>query len=457
MGISAIFQILALLAAALPQRAFAGSGPGRFQGGTGRAVAFGSAVVLVAAFVGYEVVFNRAIVEAGPASMIAGLPVQFLVAGVGKLVSATRSDELLLLGLGEAVALGVFLCHLDALGPRVRPVVAGLVATLLAATALALPGSDSSDSYLYVGLATLGAQAYAPPAIPFTGDLHVVNAIWGTPLFPSAYGPAWIAFSALLIAPLGSLAAKVFAFKVLGLASVLACAYLARRLGAARVVVAGVLCNPALYVTYVASAHNDLFATDLVLVAMLAARRSLPLAYACALGACLVKISLGPVAVVAALTSRSMRVRATFAFLLVLVVGAVYALHGGLLWHALLSAAAAFRQPQSPLTTAFRIALVAVTLASSAWIVFAGRVRAQTAWAPAAIGDSTLPSYTIWGFPLALTSTPVAVVYLVTLPFLSFFQNPTLPGTPALEFASYGFLLAAIFAVAYQLRPRATH
>jgi hypothetical protein len=448
-----LFPILALFAAALPLRAFAGSGSGLARYSPSRGVAFFAAAALAAAFVGYEVCFNRAIVEAHPASMIAGQPILFLVRGVGKLVSASRADELGLLALVEAIALGTFLAHLEALGTRARRATAGLVATALAAAALVMPASDSSDSYLYVGLGTLGVHAYAPDPVPFRGDLHLINAIWGTPLFPSAYGPVWIAVSALLIAPLASLGAKLFAFKVLGLASVLACAYLARLLGAARVVVAGIVCNPGLYVTYVASAHNDLFAIDLVLVAMLAARRSVPLAYAFALAASLVKLTLVPVAVVAVARQPSIWVRASFAVLLALAVGMVYAVHGGLLWHALTPAMQQYQHGWSPLEVALRAALVAVALGAGAWIVVSGRVRAQAAWAPPALGASILASYTIWGLPLALTATPVAVVYLVTLPILLFFQSPTLPGTPALEIASYSFLLLSIFVAIYRLRP----
>jgi hypothetical protein len=388
--------------------------------------------------------------------MVAGQPIQFLVRGVGKLVSASRADELGLLALAEAVALGIFLAHLGALGSRTRRATAGLVATVLAAAALVMPASDSSDSYLYVGLGTLGVHAYAPPPVAFPGDLHLINAIWGTPLFPSAYGPVWIAVAALLIAPLGSLGAKLFAFKLFGLVCVLACVCLARLLGAARVVVAGIACNPALYITYVASAHNDLFAIDLVLLAMLAARRSVPLAYAFALAASLVKLTLVPVAIVAVAKQPSIWVRGSFAFLLALAVATLYALHGGLLWHALTPAVQQYRHVWSPLELALRAALVVVALASSAWIVVSGRVRAQAAWAAPALGASMLASYTIWGLPLALTARPVAVVYLVTLPILLFFQNPTLPGTPSLEIASYAFLLLSIFVVAYRLRPALT-
>jgi hypothetical protein len=186
---------------------------------------------------------------------------------------------------------------------------------------------------------------------------------------------------------------------------------------------------------------------------MLAARRSVPLAYAFALAASLVKLTLVPVAVVAVARQPSIWVRASFAVLLALAVGMVYAVHGGLLWHALTPAMQQYQHGWSPLEVALRAALVAVALGAGAWIVVSGRVRAQAAWAPPALGASILASYTIWGLPLALTATPVAVVYLVTLPILLFFQSPTLPGTPALEIASYSFLLLSIFVAIYRLRP----
>jgi hypothetical protein len=51
-------------------------------------------------------------------------------------------------------------------------------------------------------------------------------------------------------------------------------------------------------------------------------------------------------------------------------------------------------------------------------------------------------------------STPVAAVYLVTLPVLSFFQCTALPVTGTLDVAGDAFVLATIFVVAYRLRPR---
>jgi hypothetical protein len=389
-----------------------------------------------------------------PASVLAGLPLHFVNAIAKESVHAARADELLALALAEAVALGVFLFYLGALRPLARRGTVGFVVAVLAAAALATPAADSGDPYFYVGLATLGTHAYAPPGTPFGGDLHAINVIWGTPMFASSYGPVWIAVSALLVAPLGTLGAKLFAFKLLGFASVISCAYLARRLGAARAVVAGIACNPALYLAYVAGAHNDLFAVDLVLAAVLACRRSVALAFVLVLAASLVKPTLAPVALVALATLPSLRVRASFAALLVVAVSAVYALDGGLMWHALLSTAGAFAHPMSPPDAVFRAALVAVALAGSAWTVLTGRVRSQTAWAPPAFGAAALPSYSIWGLPLALTSTPVAVVYLVTLPVLSFFQCTALPVTGTLDVAGDAFVLATIFVVAYRLRPR---
>jgi hypothetical protein len=450
-----VFQIFALLAALLPLRAFGAGGPaaGRVPSKQGW-VALASAGALVAVFAGYVVAFAGAVAEVHPASVLAGLPIRFVNAITKETVRASRADDLLLLALAEAVLLGIFLFNLGALGPRTRRATIGILAAGLAAAALATPAADSGDPYFYVGLATLGAHAYAPPATPFSGDLRAINASWGTPMFASTYGPVWIAVSALLVAPLGTLAAKLYAFKVLGLGSVLGCAYLARRLGAARVVVAGIACNPALYLMYAANAHNDLFAVDLVLAAMLVARRGAVLAFAFALAASLVKITLAPVALLAVAPWPSLRARASFAALLALGVGIVYGLHGGVMWHALISTSRAFAHPASPLDIALRAGLVALALASSAWTVAKGRVRAQSAWAPPAFGDSALPSYATWGLPLALTSTPVATVYLVTLPFLTFFQCTALPVTPALDVAGDGFILATIAVVAYRLRPR---
>ena len=450
-----VYQIFALLAAVLPARVFSASGTVFERAASKRGYsALLAAGALVAAFTSYVLLFDRAVVEVHPASVLAGLPLHFVNAITKEIVHASRADELLVLALAEAFALGAFLFHQGALSRRARRMTIGFVVAVLGTVALTTPATDSGDPYFYVGLATLGAHAYTPPGTPFGGDLHAINVIWGTPMFASSYGPVWIAVSALLVAPLGTLAAKLFAFKLLGFASVLGCAYLARRLGASRTVVAGIACNPALYLAYVAGAHNDLFGVDLILAAMLACRRSVVLAFVLTLAASLVKPTLAPVAVVAFAAVPALRLRAAFAVLLALAVSAVYALDGGLLWHALVATAGAFAHPMSPLDTVFRAALVVVALASTGWTVLTGRVRSQTAWAPPAFGGVALPSYSIWGLPLALMSTPVAAVYLVTLPVLSFFQCTALPVTGTLDVAGDAFVLATIFVVAYRLRPR---
>jgi hypothetical protein len=450
-----VYQIFALLAAVLPSRVFSPDGTVFVRADLKRGWAATAAVVaLVALFVAYVIVFDRAVLEAHPASVLAGLPLRFVNAVTKEGVRASFADELLVLAFAEALALGVFLFHLGALEPRVRRATIGFVAVALAAAALATPATDSGDPYFYVGLATLGAHAYAPPGAPFTGDLRAINAIWGTPVYASSYGPVWIALSALLVAPLGTLAAKLFAFKVLGLAAVIACAYLARRLGASPIVVAGIACNPALYVAYVAGAHNDLLAVDLVLAALLACRESVSLAFAAALAASLVKPTLAPIAMVAFAGVPSLRVRVGVSALLALVVAAIYAFDGGLLFHALTRTVGAFAHPMTPADAVLRVTLVAVAIASCVWIVLTGRVRSGTAWAPPAFGGAALPSYAIWGLPLALETAPVALVYLVTLPFLLFFQSTALPATNALDLTGEAFVATIIIVAAYRLRPR---
>jgi hypothetical protein len=449
-----VYQIFAFIAALVPARAFGVAGAPLPGAGSRRAwAAYASALAIVAAFLGYLLLFDRAVVEARAGSALASLPLRFIDVIGHESARPYQADLLLGLALIEAAALGCFLFHLGALGARERGLVPLLVGLALGVAALVTPATDSGDPYFYVGLATLGSQAYAPPGGPFPGDLHAINAIWGTPMYASTYGPVWIAVSALLVAPLATLGAKLFAFKVLGLTSLVACVVLARRLGAAPAVVAGIACNPALYLAYVAGAHNDLFCVALVLAAMLAARSNVAAAFAFALAASLVKPTLAPVALVALAGVPSLRTRAVFAICLAFAVAGVYAVHGGLMFHALVDTVRAFAHPVPPADLALRLALVVVALASGAWTVLRGRVRAQTAWAPPAFAGSALPSYAVWGLPLALTSAPVALSYLVTLPLLTFFQCTALPVTRASDLAGDLFVLATIGLVAFRLRP----
>jgi hypothetical protein len=55
---------------------------------------------------------------------------------------------------------------------------------------------------------------------------------------------------------------------------------------------------------------------------------------------------------------------------------------------------------------------------------------------------------------LALETAPVALVYLVTLPFLLFFQSTALPATNALDLTGEAFVATIIIVAAYRLRPR---
>jgi hypothetical protein len=449
-----VFHILALLAAALPARVFEfGRGAfGRFRYDR-RAVALVAGAALAVTFAAYEAEFARALAEVNVASIAAGGPLGFFAGRGGDVARAPAADILLGFAIAETVLLGAFLGHLEALGSRARRLLAGAVVLALAAVALASRSTDSPDPYLYAGLATLGVHAYQPPPVPFGPELRPVNAIWGTPMLASAYGPVWIALSAAVAAPFASLASKLCAFKVLGLASVLSCAYLARRLGASRVVVAGIACNPALYLGYVADAHNDLAGVDLVLAAMLAARRSPLAAFVLAVAASLVKLTLAPVALVACAAIPSINRRIAFGAALALAAGGAYAADGGLMWHALLRAATLYGRPAPLLDASFRAVLALVALSSAAWIVASGRIRAQAAWAFPAFGDFPLPQYLIWGLPLVLGSPRVAATYLVSLPLVAFLQSTVLPVTDALAFVSASLVVATIVAIAVVLRP----
>jgi hypothetical protein len=430
----ALAYLLASLLAAVPGAAlrlpaFVACGFARYRVAT----AIAAAVVLCVTFLGYVAAYDEAVWELRAGSPAARLPIALFGMLPYRSASTSRGDELLLFIVLGTVALALFVANLDALGIRARRTLTLGVCAAMAYGALAAHAADSSDIYLYVGLAALGPAAYAPPAVPFPADLAAVNQLWGTPLFPSAYGPVWIAVSHVALAAFASLAAKLFVLRVIGLGSVLGCALLARALGAPSRVVAAVACNPALYDLYVVNAHNDLFGVDLVLAAMLATRRNLGLlGMLLAIAGALCKVTLLPVAFLAAPGEASLPQRLRFAGVVTAAVVLVYAFgEGGMLRHALVAASEVHANPKNPIDLAFHALPALIALAAALYALFTGRIRAQAAWTLPALGQFALTWYFAWGFPFALAATDVAVPFFVTLPVVILMLSPLFPVTPA--------------------------
>ncbi len=148
-------------------------------------------------------------------------------------------------------------------------VVAALATVVLALAARSVLGADL---YAYAGFAKLGVPAaYSPPPVPFHGDLTAINRLWGTPMLASPYGPLWVWLAQFAAGGAKTLAASLFALRLLALVPFAAIAALLARRGAAFAVLFAL--DPSMNVLYVANGHNDLLAVaPLLLALMLAAR-----------------------------------------------------------------------------------------------------------------------------------------------------------------------------------------
>ena len=196
------------------------------------------------------------------------------------------------LGAGASLVLaclyvGLGRCGITAAGARW--ICAG--AATMALLALAAPALTSADMYSNVGYSLLGWGAYAPPDRAFDGAFEVINRWWGAPMVPAPYGPLWLAVLDLTTWPAPTLLAKLESLRVLGLASfggfiaVLAWLRMPWRL----IVMAAL--NPALWLHFVANAHNDMLAVLCVaLGALMLARGGAFIAVVCIVAAGLIKL-----------------------------------------------------------------------------------------------------------------------------------------------------------------------
>lgn len=362
-------------------------------------------IVLVAAYAA-QIAICEAIATRGPWPMAV---VRWQSGG------APAVAALLLLALFESYAL----LGLYRSGAKTAAIVAG--AALMALFSFA-PVLVNADLYAYVGNGVLGRAAYTPPAQPFAGDLSAINAFWHVPVPPATYGPLWIAIAGVLVAAAPSLALKMTAFRVLGVALLAALFVLMRAYGVRPRVLAVVALNPALYFEFVLNAHNDLLPVVIVTIAALTASWWTLGASLLVAAAALIKVPfiLLGLPVFASIRKRVPRlVAVTVAIVAAAIVswfagGASYA-------RALVTYAAG-----SHLETFLHFIAVLAALALSIGAVASTRRWKTAVWLLPMFGPYTAPWYALWSLPYALGARRVLVYLTIWLPFVTFLTEPAL-------------------------------
>jgi hypothetical protein len=277
-------------------------------------------------------------------------------------------------------------------------------------------------------------------------------------MVPSVYGPLFVLVARAICALTTHLAATLVAFKLLGFATLLACALLCRALGFSRPLLAAIACNPALFDIYVANAHNDLMAADFALGAVVAARRGRPaLALVLAAASGTIKATMTLAALCAAAEFRSLRRRVAFAAGAVALAAAAYAIFAGPPFLAALKTTANLH-PHA--FTGFELGLKLACAATAVFAVLAAVARGRSfpaaGWTFVGLAQYVNPQYLAWALPCVVADEAVLCAYLLSLPLAAYVTAAILNST-ALSEAFRGILLVLVAAiVVVRYRPART-
>jgi len=325
---------------------------------------------------------------------------------------------------------------------------------LMASAALLCSGLTSSDVYLYAGHGRLGLGAYAPPAVRFPGEFGAINDLRGVPIYPSLYGPLWLAVASGVSFALHSLTAQLFAFRLLGLALLGACLFFLRRMQLSPALLALFALNPTFYGQFVADAHNDVLPLALTLAALwLAAQRPwLGLLLVVAAGA--TKLPFAIAGLVAFRTVASRRRRIALAATSVLgALAATFVASGGMYFST--SARMSARITRDAFVVVTHDLAIALGLAAALLALVAGRYLAGASWSFVSLSTTLFPWYVAWSVPYALAEETWLPVFLCALPVATFLLTSVYALTP-LTLVLYLLALAAPLVLVLRARRSAT-
>ncbi len=304
---------------------------------------------------------------------------------------------------------------------RRASVVVVLGAALMIVAAFFTPALTSFDMFAYVGSEHV-PDPYHPPSVAFSGDFRAINYVYGVPIFPSPYGPVWLALARIAVFPFASLGAQLRALRLLGALCLIASVFAIRalRFGAAEVSL--IALNPALIIDFVLDGHNDVTAIALALWALALGTR-LPAA-GVILGALAggVKLPFLAIGTLAAAGAKSPAARLTGAALVVAGGVALSAALGGRDYlQAIRTTARLYSAALAdPLVNGAHAVLALAALAAVGCAIVARRSWPTASWAFAALAAAFFGWYVAWGLPYAAYERRWLAAFALSLPPLTF-------------------------------------
>jgi hypothetical protein len=319
---------------------------------------------------------------------------------------AQASPVLLGLGVFEAAALAGLYLLLRRNGSLLREPLVRIAGALALAWMLgvSLVAPTDGDAWPYVGYGIVPTlhQAYEMPSQAFSGDFHKINEEWGTPVLPSIYGPVWNGYLHLLVGHAPTLAVGVALLKVGAIVFFFGFLFLCARLGAPPALIAVIAVNPCFVSEYVGGVHNDLPATVLALLALLAlqSRRVLP-AIVLLAAAALIKITFFAVALTVLAGHGTLRQRLLWLGGVLALTGAGVAYGGTPFLHAMALVGGGWLHAPRKLmelhAAAFGVAAFAIVAAFIGNRVYPGAV-----WSLSTLNAMFYSWYQAWGIPYAM-------------------------------------------------------
>ncbi len=305
---------------------------------------------------------------------------------------------------------------------RIDGLLVGIACVLLATVALNAPALTDGDMYSYVGYDLLGWRAYSPPNAPFAGDFSAINALWGTPMPPAAYGPLWLAYNTWYLHWAETLVGKIHLLQAAGIAAIATLAILLRSCGLKPATCALVLLNPFLYLEFVTNGHNDLFPVILTAVAFAIARRTPYLAVPAAVAAGAMKVPFVVIGTLAFVIPTAPARRVALAALTTLCgIAIVCSFGAGIYAQALFSEASEGATAPWLRFTPPHIAAIAIALAAICTSLLGRRTLRSSALALSSLAAQRSAYYGVWCLPFALGDDMLMKRLLLCLPALGFF------------------------------------
>ncbi len=362
-------------------------------------------------------------------------------------VSSIGSDLALILSVVQSLLVGIVFLSLPA-RCRDRRTIALVAVTFVAMIVVALTDRTlkSGDMYAYVAFIKLGLAAYRPPAREFSGDLHIIYVMWGSPLLPCPYGPLWLGIASLVTSFATDVSSSIFALRAFNVVLMALGSVLIARASGSLGLAAAFALNPALLEEFVIDGHNDLLGIVTLLVATCVARGPL-LRAACIVAAGCIKLPLLVVGIIAAVPGATPLRRVLACAAIALSSLGISIAWAGPSYLGSIAHQSEMHQTTSVFAYVTHVACEALLGLGLLRVLRFGRVDAGTA--PAAMSMGVLPFswYFAWGVPMAERAGTLAP-FLIAMPFVvGLLSGFTYAWTESRDFAALAFCLLTVVAI----------